>query len=308
MPKDQMKSEIIDLVLIGDGPLFNHCVNFLQNKNFKIYIITSLNNSKKLNLKKDNFINYKKLYKIKKINFLLSIMNGKIIENEILNKTKYAINFHDGPLPKYGGLYSSSWAILNHEKKHGCCWHEMNKNIDVGNILSFKNFKIDNDDTSYSIDLKSLYYGYNLFEKDIFRYIKKNKIIVKKRNNKLISYYGRSNFKNVPNLGFLNFSKPYEYNSRIFRALTTSKEKKNKIFQPKILTSKGIQIVKSITKVKCENINLNKNLNKIIKTRGYFEFKYNKKCFRIELQNTKVKSLQIKNKNKINYSRYLKFI
>ena len=33
MPKDQVKSVIIDLVLIGDGPLFNHCVNFLKNGN-----------------------------------------------------------------------------------------------------------------------------------------------------------------------------------------------------------------------------------------------------------------------------------
>ena len=91
MPKDRIKSEIIDLVLIGDGPLFNHCVNFLRNNKFKIYIITSLNNSKKLNIKKNYFINYKKLYKIKKINFLLSIMNGKIIEKNILKKVEYPI-------------------------------------------------------------------------------------------------------------------------------------------------------------------------------------------------------------------------
>lgn len=306
MPKDQIKLEIIDLVLIGDGPLFNHCVNFLRSKKFKIYIITSLNNSKKLNIKTDYFINYKKLYKIKKINFLLSIMNGKIIEKNILKKTKYAINFHDGPLPKYGGLYSSSWAILNSEKKHGCCWHEMSENIDTGNILSFKNFKIENEDTSYSIDLKSLYYGFNLFKKDIFKYIKKKKIIVKKRNNKLISYYGRCHFKNIPNLGFLNFNKSFEYNSKIFRALTTSKEKKNIIFQPKLLTLKGMEVIKSIIKVKCKNTNLKKSLNNILKTRGYFELKYNKNCFRIELENTKIKSLIIKNNKKINYFRYLK--
>ena len=69
-----------------------------------------------------------------------------------------------------------------------------------------------------------------------------------------------------------------------------------------------MEVIKSITKVKCKNTNLKKSLNNILKTRGYFELKYNKNCFRIELKNTKIKSLIIKNNKKTNYFRYLKFI
>ena len=301
-----MHFKTANLILIGDGPLFNHCVSFLQKKGIDPYIITSLKNSKKLD-KKKNLIKYRELFKFEKINFLLSIMNGKIIEPEILKKTKFAINFHDGPLPKYGGLYSSSWAIIKNEKKHGCCWHEMNIEIDKGNILSYKNFKIEDNDTSYSVDLKSLYYGFNIFVKDIFKLIKKKKIKIKKRNKKLILYYGRKHFKNFPNLGFLDFNKSYKFNNNIFKATSTSNEKKNVIFQPKILTSKGILIIKSMSKINCEKEILSKKFKKIYKQKSFFKFRTNKICYQIELINKKVNNFQII-KKKINLNKYLAFI
>ena len=45
--------------------------------------------------------------------YLFSINNGYIIPNEILTlPDKYAINYHDAPLPKYAGMYGTSWAII----------------------------------------------------------------------------------------------------------------------------------------------------------------------------------------------------
>ena len=153
------------IVFIGDGPLFNHCVKLSLKKIKKFSVITSSKNKKLLNLNKKFFIDFKNLNKIKKINFLLSIMNSKIINKNILDKTDFPINFHDGPLPKYGGLYSSTWAILRKEKAHGCCWHLMTNNIDTGDILSSKNFKIEKMDTAYAVDLKALMYGFEMYEK-----------------------------------------------------------------------------------------------------------------------------------------------
>ena len=51
-------------------------------------------------------------------------------------------NFHDGPLPRYAGLFSSSWAIVNNEKTHGVTWHKITKKIDAGDIVASKKFKI----------------------------------------------------------------------------------------------------------------------------------------------------------------------
>jgi methionyl-tRNA formyltransferase len=300
MQKGQMNSKTINLLVIGDGPLFNHCLSYLQKKGINPYIITPLKNANKLK-KKKRIIKYNELFKLNKINILLSIMNGKIIEKEILKKTKIAINFHDAPLPKYGGLYSSSWAIINNEKNHGCCWHEMNTEIDKGNILSFKNFKIEDEDTSYSVDLKSLFHGFNLFVNDIFKLIKKKKIIIKKKNKKLISYYGKKHFKKFPNLGFLDFKKSYNYNLNIFRATSTSKEKKNFIFQPKILTKQGILTVKNFKVIKCDKNDHTKKL------KNSLNIKFKKYCYQIDLINKKIKNVQIV-KNKINSNNYLYLI
>ena len=45
-----------------------------------------------------------------------------------------AINFHDGPLPRYAGLNAPVWAILNREPAHGVTWHLIEGGIDEGDI------------------------------------------------------------------------------------------------------------------------------------------------------------------------------
>ena len=146
------------IILIGDGPLYNHCVKKILSENQEFLLITSKKNRKHLNINKKLFTNFKFLEKIKKIKFLISIMNGKIIDKDILNKTETAINFHDGPLPKYGGLFSSTWAILNKEKKHGCCWHLMTEKIDTGNIWDVLNKGCNYEIDLFSIDIDSIDY------------------------------------------------------------------------------------------------------------------------------------------------------
>ena len=273
------------IILIGDGPLFNHCVKKILSKNKKILLITSKKNKKFLELNKKLFIDFKYLEKIKKIKFLISIMNGKIINKNILDKTEIAINFHDGPLPKYGGLFSSTWAILNNEKKHGCCWHLMTTKIDTGNILSFKNFNIDKSDTAYSVDLKSLYFGYKIFEKKILKIIRVNKVSFSINNSELKSYYGKKDIANIPNHGLLDLKKNLSKSLLIFRALKVSNEKKNKIFQPKISTTQGIKKVKSFIQIKCKNSKSIQSLNEKIRIKNNsFSFRVSNKCYEIELE------------------------
>ena len=101
-------------------------------------------------------------------------MNGRIIDQNVLDKVDYPINFHDGPLPKYGGLYSSTWAILKNENTHGCCWHLMTSKVDSGDIISSKKFRIEDTDTAYTVDLKSLIYGFEMYEIYILRMIRQN--------------------------------------------------------------------------------------------------------------------------------------
>ena len=45
-----------------------------------------------------------------KYDYLFSILNYKIIPNKFINSIKQiSLNFHDGPSPKYAGLFSSTW-------------------------------------------------------------------------------------------------------------------------------------------------------------------------------------------------------
>ena len=58
----------------------------------------------------------------------------EIIPQSVLN-TKTVINTHPSLLPKYRGIHSLAWAIINGEKKLGFTVHIMSENIDEGPII-----------------------------------------------------------------------------------------------------------------------------------------------------------------------------
>ncbi len=64
-----------------------------------------------------------------------------------------AINFHDGPLPRYAGLNAPAWALWHGETAHGIAWHLMDDRIDTGPILSARAVPIGPDDTAFSLCL-----------------------------------------------------------------------------------------------------------------------------------------------------------
>lgn len=57
-----------------------------------------------------------------------------IIAAEFVQNHKI-VNIHYSLLPKYRGMHSTVWAILNNEKKLGLSIHEMNEDIDDGPII-----------------------------------------------------------------------------------------------------------------------------------------------------------------------------
>ena len=84
---------------------------------------------------------FQELNPYKTFDYLFSIVNSQIIKKKILEfPCCCAINYHDSPLPKYAGLYATSWAILNNEPTHGISWHIMNEIVDEGNILKQVSF------------------------------------------------------------------------------------------------------------------------------------------------------------------------
>ena len=45
-----------------------------------------------------------------------------------------AINFHDGPLPRRGGLNAPAWALMEGSRHHGVTWHEITPHLDAGRV------------------------------------------------------------------------------------------------------------------------------------------------------------------------------
>ena len=87
--------------------------------------------------------------------WLLSIANLSVLPEALLARAaKGAVNFHDGPLPRYAGLNAPVWARLNGEARHGVAWHMIEGGVDEGDILEQISFDITDDDTAFSLNAR----------------------------------------------------------------------------------------------------------------------------------------------------------
>ena len=99
------------------------------------------------------------------VDYLFSIANLSLVPASILALPRLgAINFHDGPLPRYAGLHATTWAILNQETSHGVTWHEMKETVDAGAILKQSVFALAPDDTAFTLNRKCFMAGIDSFE------------------------------------------------------------------------------------------------------------------------------------------------
>ena len=86
---------------------------------------------------------------------LFSIANLDIIPQSLLARATHgAVNFHDGPLPRYAGLNAPVWALLNREPRHGITWHMIQGGIDEGDIIEQALFDIAPGETALSLNTK----------------------------------------------------------------------------------------------------------------------------------------------------------
>ncbi len=89
------------------------------------------------------------------VDWLLSVANLTMIPDAILALAgKGAVNFHDGPLPRYAGLNAPVWAIMNGETRHGISWHLIEGGIDEGDILEQRLFDIAPNDTALTLNTR----------------------------------------------------------------------------------------------------------------------------------------------------------
>ena len=81
-------------------------------------------------------------------------------ESLLRRARRIALNFHDGPLPRYGGLRAPAWALMEGATRHAITWHEMTPRLDAGRIACTLSFDLSPDETAYSLQAHCHEAGY----------------------------------------------------------------------------------------------------------------------------------------------------
>ena len=156
-------------------------------------------------------------------------------------RSKHLFNIHFSLLPKYKGMYTSTIPILKGEKYTGVTLHKIDSGIDTGNIISQIKFKIKKNWNAQDLYERYLFYGYQIFKKNIKNIIKKK---IKSLQQPIwnSSYFSKSyiDFKNI-NIDFNKtaFEIHNQFRGFTFRPFQMPSFAKCKIYKSKILRSRS---------------------------------------------------------------------
>jgi len=147
-------------MLLGEQSLLIQCGELLLSQGVELTVVVSKNpvildwcEQKSVRA----VVSYKLLegeFKSGSLDYVFSITNLQLLPEWLIATGIKAINFHDGPLPRYAGLNAPVWAILNDEVEHGVTWHEMTVNVDEGRVLAQQTFPMVPGETALSINAK----------------------------------------------------------------------------------------------------------------------------------------------------------
>ncbi|WP_159765670.1 polyketide synthase [Streptomyces sp. HM190] len=97
--------------------------------------------------------------------YLLSIVNFRILTADVLNLPRVAaVNFHDGPLPRYSGSHVPAWALYEGATRHAATWHRMTEAVDAGGVLLERWFPVRDHSTALSLTYETAEVGIDLFD------------------------------------------------------------------------------------------------------------------------------------------------
>jgi len=87
---------------------------------------------------------------------LLSVTHPSLIPPACIGRAKLAaLNFHDGPLPRYAGMNGSAWALASGERRHAIVWHHLTAGLDEGDIVERRDIELEPRETSLSLNMQS---------------------------------------------------------------------------------------------------------------------------------------------------------
>ena len=148
--------------------------------------------------------------------YLFSLVNLRMLEPALLGLARrLAVNFHDGPLPRYAGVNAPVWALLHGEREHGVTLHVMEAGADEGDILVQRSCAIAPDESAFSLNAKCFSLGIECF-RELAQAITQGKLQRRAQPLATRSYFG---FYERPRQLLLDFREPAEQLERTLRAL-----------------------------------------------------------------------------------------
>lgn len=150
--------------------------------------------------------------------YLFSVINYRVLPATVLRlPRKAAINFHDGPLPQYAGMYVTTWALFNGEREHGISWHEMVETIDGGRVLKEKRVSVAADETAFTLNTKCYDAGFDAF-RELLGDLERGALSPRVQNGaQNRGYYALR--KRPARMGHLDWTRPAEEVDALFRGL-----------------------------------------------------------------------------------------
>ena len=127
-----------------------------------------------------------------------------------------AINYHDGPLPRYAGHYATTWAILNQETVHGITWHSMERGVDTGDILVQRTFALAAEETAATLNVKCFAAALESFQ-DLISDLHGKQGVPHKQDPQDRTFFPRNH--RPPAAGVLQWDQPAQQIAAVVRAL-----------------------------------------------------------------------------------------
>lgn len=235
---------MLDCLLVGDESLLVRCGTYLQERGHRIVAVISSNPSIHKWAAEQSIpaaewgASLEDTTSNMHFDWLFSIANLHMLPDAVWQKAKVgAVNFHDGPLPRYAGLNAPAWAILEGQDRFGVTWHEVASGADKGKILSQTEFDINPEETSLTLNTKCFEAGYESFLELIAK-IESQSLTGLPQDFAQRSYYGKHKRPRLS--ATLDFSEPSSALSRLFRALSFGDGYANPLVTPKLRTDHGL--------------------------------------------------------------------
>lgn len=185
---------------------------------------------------------FEKILSAQPFDYLFSIVNSFVLKPDVLaTPRRDAINYHDAPLPRYAGVYSTAWAIINREPRHGVSWHIMAAEVDAGDLLKQRTVDIAETDSSFTLNARCYDAAIESLNELALELVEGREIRTPQDLTKR-SYYPL--YKRPANGGLIDWSRPQEENDALRRALDFGNQP-NDLARPKVLLGGELYVIKT---------------------------------------------------------------